>query len=209
MAVTKQQARGLARRQAILDAAAELFLEKGFERTSLSDILERSKGSRSTLYDQFGGKEGLLRAMIEAATTRVWQVLGLDGDPLALSEEGLVTLGVRFVGATLANDAVAIYRIIVAEGQRVPGLAQFFYDAGPRILKQHLTERFRAALGADAVCPHAAEDMAQAFIGSVLGDFYFRKAIGQASVWDDSEIERHVRGAVRIFLGGVAWANRC
>src|SRR5262245_3793367 len=54
--------RGEARRQAMLQAAGELFLEHGFEGTSVSDVVKRSGGSLATLYAWFGSKEGLFEA---------------------------------------------------------------------------------------------------------------------------------------------------
>src|SRR4028119_806709 len=53
-----------ARREAILTAAHELFLEKGYEATTLSDVVRRSGGSLATLYELFENKPGLLRALV-------------------------------------------------------------------------------------------------------------------------------------------------
>ncbi len=51
------------RQSAILDAAEALFLEQGYERTSLAEIVKRSGGSLATLYELFGNKQGLLHAI--------------------------------------------------------------------------------------------------------------------------------------------------
>lgn len=199
----KPQTRGQARRRAMLDAATELFLEKGFERTSLSDVVDRSKGSRSTLYEHFGSKEGLLRAMVEEATARVWHAANWDDIPSAVSEDGLVEMGCRLVRAVTAPEAVAVFRIVVAEGHRVPEVATLFFDLGPRILKGQMAERLRLAQAEGILSGDAPETMAQVFFGTVIGDFHLRAALGVATDWDDAAVERHVRTAVRIFLGGV------
>jgi AcrR family transcriptional regulator len=52
------------RRKAILDAAEEMFLEQGFARVSLGAIVRRSGGSLATVYEMFGNKQGLLRAVV-------------------------------------------------------------------------------------------------------------------------------------------------
>ena len=54
-----------ARRRAFLDAAMQLFMEKGYGATSLHDVVSRSGGSLSTLYEMFGNKAGLFRELIE------------------------------------------------------------------------------------------------------------------------------------------------
>jgi len=192
----------MARRQAMLDAARELFLEKGFECTSLSDIVERSKGSRSTLYDHFGSKDGLLRALVEDITSTVWDVLGEDPGPATFCEPGLIELGGRFVRAALAPDTIAVYRILVAEGHRVPEIAELFFNIGPRRLEHRLADRFRAALPAP-VADGQAEVIAQVYLGAMLGDLHVRQVLGLVPHWSDEQIEFHVRTAVKIFLDGV------
>ena len=53
------------RKQEILDAAERLFEVKGFEGTSISNILEETGIARGTLYYHFKSKEELLDAVIE------------------------------------------------------------------------------------------------------------------------------------------------
>jgi AcrR family transcriptional regulator len=195
--------RGEARRQAFLDAAAELFLEKGFERTSLTHIVCRAGGSRSTLYEQFGGKDGLLKAMIEDATARVWQAIRWDDRPPELSSEGLSDLGGRFVRAALAPDAVAVYRIVVAEGHRFPEIAQFFFDAGPSVAIAHLTDWFSLACQGRAVTAEP-EQLARIFLGALLGDLHVRQAIGLVRQWTEADLDHQVDLAVKVLLRGIS-----
>ncbi len=49
----------LARKEKIKNVAFDLFLTKGFQETSLSDIIKLSGGSYSNIYDSFHSKEGL------------------------------------------------------------------------------------------------------------------------------------------------------
>jgi len=199
----KPHRRGLARRQAMLDAAKELFLEKGFERTSLSEILERSKGSRTTLYALFGNKEGLLRAIVAAETAKVWDLFIDDPGPCSFCEKGLVALGKAFVRAALSPNAMAVFRILVAEGHRAPDIAEFFFDTGPRALKNRLAERFQAALpGPDSA--NRAEACARIYLGAVMGDLYVRMALGlESQLPTEEQIDAHVYAAVTVFLDGV------
>ena len=53
------------RKNEILDAAAELFVAKGYEETSTGDILDRVGIARGTLYYHFKSKEDILDALIE------------------------------------------------------------------------------------------------------------------------------------------------
>lgn len=203
MVLGKVHTKGMARRQAMLDAATALFLEKGFEATSLSDIVERSRGSRTTLYEQFGNKEGLLRAMIAGATERVWQTLDLDSIKPSMSEDNLFDLGMRFVRASTAPDGIAMFRVTVAESHRLEGLANYFHDLGPRLVQERLSKWFSEAMRESDFGIGAPKDMARVFVGAVAGDFFFRSAVGITPDWDEAMIVLHVRTAVRIFLDGV------
>ncbi|MFD0392089.1 TetR/AcrR family transcriptional regulator [Streptomyces nogalater] len=64
---TKPLREGSARkRAAILSAARELFLADGFDRTSVDAVAARAKVSKRTVYDYFGDKQTLLRAVVDA-----------------------------------------------------------------------------------------------------------------------------------------------
>lgn len=187
----------------MLRAATELFLEKGFERTSLSDIVDRSKGSRSTLYEYFGNKEGLLRAMVEDTAAMVRQNVGIDSVARGMTEAGLVELGVRFIRAVLAPDAVAVYRIVVSEGRWVSGIAELFYQASVQELESRLSDWFRQARSSGGFKDISPDDLTRLFVGIVLADFHVRHTIGLDPAWDEGEIQRHTKLAVGIFLAGI------
>ncbi|MFI7449816.1 TetR family transcriptional regulator [Nonomuraea sp. NPDC049714] len=58
-------------RRRILDAAEELFAERGFDRTSFVDISERSGISRGSIPWHFKNKDGLVMAVVERAIDRL------------------------------------------------------------------------------------------------------------------------------------------
>lgn len=59
------------RRNEILDAADELFAQKGFDGTSTNDILEKVGIARGTLYYHFKSKEDIMDALIERYNVRL------------------------------------------------------------------------------------------------------------------------------------------
>src|SRR3990172_9523505 len=63
--------RRVARRQAILDAARELFLERGYDGISMGDVVERAGGSLATVYSCFGSKEGLFDAILDELSAEI------------------------------------------------------------------------------------------------------------------------------------------
>ncbi|MEY9974136.1 AcrR family transcriptional regulator [Lysinibacillus sp. RC46] len=59
------------RRNEILDAADELFGQKGFDGTSTNDILEKVGIARGTLYYHFKSKEDIMDALIDRYNTQI------------------------------------------------------------------------------------------------------------------------------------------
>ncbi|MBV9153512.1 MAG: helix-turn-helix transcriptional regulator [Alphaproteobacteria bacterium] len=51
-------------REAIVDAAQRLFLERGFGAVSMDDLAEAAGVARQTLYNQFGSKEEIFQEML-------------------------------------------------------------------------------------------------------------------------------------------------
>ena len=69
-----------ARREAILEIASQVFLEFGFERASMAEIVRRIGGSKSTIYGYYPSKEALFQAVTQAMPmksmkTPVWIIL--------------------------------------------------------------------------------------------------------------------------------------
>lgn len=120
-----------ARREAIMQAATQLFVEKGYGATSLNDVVRLSGGSLSTLYDMFGNKAGLFHAIV---THRCQMMTGLFDHPDVHSRpvgEALTEHGSRLLSVLVTDDTVAAMRTVIAEALQFPELAQVFYEAGP------------------------------------------------------------------------------
>lgn len=196
--------RGLARRRAILDAARRVFQERGFERATLGDVIALSGGSRTTLHETFGGKEGLLEAVLEDAAARFWEELaGLCLDGMG-PEEALAAFARHLVGMLTAPGGAELYRLMVAEGYRHPRLAEAFLRHGP--------ERGAAKLGAWLAEQDAEgvlrvpdpDSAARAFLAMVQGHLFVERLMFPDRPSRPGEVDAFVGAAVRTFMAGVA-----
>jgi AcrR family transcriptional regulator len=139
MATVAREARREDRRDAILDVAYECFVAEGYGATSMSTIAARLGGSKGTLYNYFKSKEELFEAFVRRSCSRLW--MQLDDPPDAGgARERLVKMAVDFINHLLAPEALAIYRLVMGEGERFPELARLFYEAGPRAGIAHFAE---------------------------------------------------------------------
>lgn len=111
----------------ILDAAQQLFLEKGFQSTSIDEIAEMAPASKPTIYSHFPGKEALFTAVIirtiNGLTAR--EELTLQGRTV---QDKLTTLGMEVVQRFL-EDMLDLTRAGIAEARRFPELSRTVHAA--------------------------------------------------------------------------------
>ncbi|WP_248292776.1 ScbR family autoregulator-binding transcription factor [Actinomycetospora sp. TBRC 11914] len=99
-----RQARALATRETILDAAAHEFAAEGYHAASLSGILARSGVTKGAMYFHFASKEAMARAVADVMKARLPEVVGewsAGDDPLTIA----VHVAVGY--AALLRDEVA------------------------------------------------------------------------------------------------------
>jgi AcrR family transcriptional regulator len=131
MATLARDARRVDRRDAILDVAYECFTAEGYGATSMSTIAARLGGSKGTLYNYFKSKEELFDAFVRRSCSRLARQL--ESRPAdGTVREQLEELAEDFINHLLSPEAMAVYRVVVGEGDRFPELARLFYEAGPR-----------------------------------------------------------------------------
>ena len=142
-------------RAAVLDRAMRVFWTKGYEGAHLSELLEATGLSRSSLYDGFGGKEGLYRAALEH------YVDGL-GDLLALLErEPLGVANVRaFHRAQLEHDFLhgCFALNTIREKHVVPRSAWHTIETFTEGLGARLRSNLRAAARSGELPPESDPD---------------------------------------------------
>lgn len=123
------------RRKAIMDAAWEVFREKGFERTTMSEISERVGGSKATLYSYFKCKEDLFAAALEQAmqerTDAAFKHLNSSGKLSAR----LLKFARAYMEVRLAQDMIAVDRALICEADRS--------DLGAILLLRFVTPQWR------------------------------------------------------------------
>jgi len=119
------------RRQAILEAAAQVFQEMGFERTTMSAISDRLGYSKATVYNYFASKEELFSAVVFGATEAEFRAM-LDALDPTLQDvtEALEKFGRGLLTLLYSPQVQAVRRLIVAEAGR-SDLGRQCYELGP------------------------------------------------------------------------------
>jgi TetR/AcrR family transcriptional repressor of mexJK operon len=127
----RREARKAERRAAIIEIATRMFLENGYNRTSMSAIAEQMGGSKGTLWSYFTSKEELFAAVLDAATAAFRSVMSTVLDPSRSVDEVLTTFAEKFITRITMPDAIALQRLIIAEVERFPEIGRIFFDRAP------------------------------------------------------------------------------
>ncbi len=166
-----------AKREAVLDAARACFLELGYAGTSMDAVASRAGVSKATIYAHFQGKDELFGAIMRRRCAQ--SIPEVPPPPAAEDARTVLTeIGRRLLELFLSPEAMAVYRIVVAESCRHPDLAAAFYAAGPERGKGSLAETFaelarRRELAVDD--PWRAADL---FVTMLRGEFFHRELLG-------------------------------
>jgi AcrR family transcriptional regulator len=132
--VATQGERRAETRQRLLDAAAELFAERGIDASSVDAIAERAARTSGAIYDHFGGKPGLLVALLEGWVDDVAVAIGAELATATSLDERLATLW-RNVSDPPTGDG----RWIALEHEL------WSFAARNDEARDHLARRYRAA----------------------------------------------------------------
>jgi len=120
-----------ARRGAILDAAAAVFMEEGFAAASMSAIAARVGGSKGTLYNYFKSKEVLFEAYIQRHCAWQQEAMFALVTPDTDVGEALTHFGRSYLASVFSEFSLRNFRLVIAEAERAPEIGKAFYEAGP------------------------------------------------------------------------------
>jgi AcrR family transcriptional regulator len=125
----KWRRRKQARPGEIIDAALEVFAEKGFAAAKLDDIARRAGISKATLYLYFETKEEIFRAVARAAVASLLEALESSAEasagPFAELAPRLLS---RAAGMMKGGRVPAIARMVIGESRNFPDLARIWHD---------------------------------------------------------------------------------
>lgn len=181
------------KRATILDAARRHFLRDGYAATAIEAVAQDAGVSKMTLYRHFGTKEALFAALVRDLA----DMLEMPDSGAGTVEARLGTFGRSFASTLMRPDALAFYRMIVAEAPRFPELAALFQERGRRLAQDRVATVLREELAFD---PDEADRRARGFDALVLGDLYQRCLLDIASVADEATLNQQVEQAVMYAL---------
>ena len=190
------------KRLAAVRAATDLFLEQGYERTSLQQIAKRADVSSATLFKRYPTKAALFAAMVEEFWELEDRCQGATavGDP----RHGLTKIGLDYAHRMRRPEMVAIYRLIISEALRFPDLGQVLYDQGKGPYLDRLEHYLAAERDAGLLEIDDVAAVARAFLATISGQAFWPELVVPGCGGSDAKVEAIVASAVDMLLARYA-----
>jgi AcrR family transcriptional regulator len=190
----------------ILEAAKNVFLERGFEGASMDEIAAVARAGKPTIYARFNGKEALFAAVMARKVRE--NIISFESiAPTGVTiEERLASIAMAILRKVLASETVGLCRATIAEARRFPDLAASVHqmargrtsEAVGRLLGEVAETDEMGGLPAFAADRRTAT--AHEFIDLIVLPIMMRALFGEELGALHSEIDQHVAHTVRFFL---------
>lgn len=149
----------------ILWTAKDVFLELGFERTSMAIVARRAETSKRSLYAHFESKETLFLAVIELVRGLFLSRLGRPGDYPGQPAEALMIFCGRYLETLLFEGSIQMFRLSASETARFPAGAVEYFDVIFTEVESRISEYLAATF---ASSPALGEELAKQILGQIL-----------------------------------------
>jgi AcrR family transcriptional regulator len=187
-----------ARQAQIEQAAYEVLEEKGYAATSMLAIAKRARASNETLYNWYGDKTGLFRALVvrnaEAVRQMLDDALAENAPPLATLE----ALGPGLLALLTSSRAVQLNRAAAADP--TDELGALLSEQGRETVAPLIGDVLERARAGGLVDYETTGEAVGLYLDLLVGDLQIRRVIGRAPPPDEAAIAERARRALERFL---------
>lgn len=193
-------------RALILAAAAEVFLECGFNAATVEQVAEAAGVAKRTVYNVYGDKEALFRATILRSidtADRFSESLAAAVRDVADPVADLPSVGAALAETVLTGPVLPLRRLLVMESGRFPDLAAEYHDRAPRAVMRALAGLFAQLAARGHLRAGDPVMMSEHFAFLVMGADLDRGMFAPRPR-RTTEIHRRARAGVEAFLRAYA-----
>ena len=190
------------KREAILEAAARLFREVGFERASMSEICARVGGSKATLYNYFPSKAVLFFEVMlkktEPDLDAAYAVLDPETKDVAAT---LRRYGEKVIGLAYSSEILAARRLSYAEAGRFD-IGRKIYEGACARAEARIAAFLGAAMRRGRLRKADPRIAANHLLALLEAELLQRVLYHMLDALDPKAIRGIVRRAIAVFMGG-------
>ncbi|MBE0469204.1 MAG: TetR/AcrR family transcriptional regulator [Methyloprofundus sp.] len=195
------------KRQSILKGATTLFLEQGFNAVSMDKIAQAAPVSKATLYKYFPSKSDLLATVISELCAVLLQTIEAVSMESESMENNLKKIAAGFVDLIFAEEALAIYRLVISECHAFPELALLVYNSGPQAALELLESYLEKINQHKRVNIPDTAFAADAFFSLLKGDLHFQCLLGAKAAPSVTQKNEHINKVVGFYMQGFLYAD--
>ncbi|WP_050630815.1 TetR/AcrR family transcriptional regulator [Bradyrhizobium viridifuturi] len=195
------------RDQRLIEVATRLFLERGFDATSIDAVAEAARVSKPTVYGQYGDKRGLFTAVLRREIARWLAPLAAaaaeargDGNCDGSAEERLIELGRQLLVLNCSADSIAFSRILTAQAINFPEVAKLAVDEGWSKAVSTTADFFDHLADKGVLDLEDTTIAAETFLNMVVGHTHRMATFGIPI--DMKAAETRMEVSIRLFLAG-------
>ena len=191
----------LAKNEAILEAAYDVLAERGLS-APMSAIARRAGVSKQTIYNHYGAKTDLIRALANRRSKTLTAPLQSrnDGGP----EETLATYAKVLLAMIAAPRGYCLMRLTIQSAGELPELAREVYEAGPRATHRRLAAFLKAEDEAGRLDVDDPLEAAEMFSSMTIGHKQIRLLMGLPIELDEEGLSRLSRDVAHRFVRAYA-----
>jgi AcrR family transcriptional regulator len=188
----------------ILDAAEQVFLQRGFEGSSVDEIADVARAGKTTIYSRYAGKQDLFAAVVLRNVSLMLQIA--ESCPQGATVEArLRHLGAAIIERAMSHNAIRFFRVTLSEAERLPEIA----SQVSRLARERGIDEVARLLGELDDAPlsrpldaQAGRQLADAriFVDLVVLPMVLRSLFGESPEVLRAEIPDHVADRVGFFL---------
>ena len=190
----------------IVDAARKVFLEHGFEGSSIDEIAVAARSGKPTIYARIGDKRALFTAVVMRDVVGRIAQFKSDVSTDGTIEERLVRVAIAMLQWTLESERMALLRLAIAEVNRFPEIASQV-SRNAQQLSTEVAVRFLGEMAQTdeigrlpAFAPERIALTARAFLDLVVMPMLMRGLAEQKVDVLSEEVTNHVKRRVPFFL---------
>lgn len=189
----------LNKNEAILQAASEVLAERGLS-APMSLIARRARVSKQTIYNHYGAKTDLIRALASRRVRVITEPLQSSGK----AEDSLAAYARILMGMVASSETYALMRLTIQSANEMPELAREVYESGPNAARARLTEFLAAEHKAGRLNVPNPSEAAEFFAGMVSGHRQIRALMGQPPEVDADGLDRLAKECAYRFVRAYA-----
>jgi TetR/AcrR family transcriptional repressor of mexJK operon len=191
-----------AKNEAILDAASDVLFERGLS-APLDEVARRAGVSKQTIYNHYGSKGDLVRALIERRGRVISAPLEMPGAE-AMPEESLAAYAEALLRTLTIERGVALIRLLIANAGQDPGLVRAAIPGGFSAARGRLADFLRREAEEGRLAIDDPSAAAGLFVGMVIGQHQLENLLGLPLQLNDETIPRLAREAAHRFVKAYA-----